>query len=63
MALWATITTWLAIIMIIDGAIAFCLRKSLAQFIPGLDIQLVAITEVAVGVAILAFKVGLSYLA
>jgi len=53
----------LAIILIVDGAIAFVLRRSLAQFIPGVDVQVIAITEVATGVAILALKVGLSYLA
>jgi MprA protease rhombosortase-interaction domain-containing protein len=63
LSVWATITTWLAIILIVDGAIAFCLRRSLAQFIPGIDIQVIAITEIATGVAILAVKVGLSYLA
>jgi hypothetical protein len=63
LTLWATLTTWLAIILIVDGAIAFVLRRSLAQFIPGVDVQVIAITEVATGVAILALKVGLSYLA
>ena len=62
MGIWSTITTWVAIIMVIDGALAFVFERSVAKLVPGLDIRVIAITEIVTGVAILAFKMAIGAL-
>lgn len=62
MAFWSTITLWIAIIMVIDGVLAFLFEKSVAQLIPRLNVRLIAVTEIVTGIAILAFKIAIGTL-
>lgn len=56
MTLWNKITIWIGLILIVDALFALVFRRSLNQIIPGIDIKVVAVTELVTGLAILGFN-------
>tara|TARA_B100000809_G_scaffold38734_1_gene33852 strand:+ start:355 stop:546 length:192 start_codon:yes stop_codon:yes gene_type:complete len=58
MTLWTKITIWIGLILIVDALFALIFRRSLNQMIPGIDIKVVAVTELVTGLAILGFNLA-----
>jgi hypothetical protein len=58
MTLWTKITIWIGLILIVDALFALIFRRSLNRMIPGVDIKVVAVTELVTGLAILGFNLA-----
>jgi len=56
MSLWTKITIWIGLILIVDALFALIFRRSLNRVMPGIDIKVVAVTELVTGLAILGFN-------
>ena len=58
MTLWTKITMWIGLILIVDALFALIFRRSMNRVMPGIDIKIVAVTELVTGLAILGFNLA-----